>query len=56
MRFKETKGHLPFMKAKVHESNVDHLGHSPSSSDHESKGAEKPSEDVKVVPARDVSV
>lgn len=56
MRFKETKGHLPFMKAKVHDRPVEHLSHSPSSSDHDGKSAEKASEAVKVMPTQNASV
>jgi hypothetical protein len=57
MRYNETKGHLPFMKAKAHRSNVEQLSHSPEGSgifekNGISKDAEKPTEAVQAVPAR----
>lgn len=56
MRFKETKGHLPFMKAKAGSDAHERLSHSPArSSDLESKDADKPLDSVKPVPERTVS-
>ena len=54
MRFKETKGHFPLMKAKTHEIHNEQSGVSRSGSDIDSKEGEKPFESVKVLPARDI--
>ncbi|KAK2624308.1 hypothetical protein QTJ16_006258 [Diplocarpon rosae] len=57
MRYKETKGHLPFMKAKTPESRVESASLSQVSSDvFETQSSEtKTREDVRTAPARTVS-
>ena len=56
MRYKETKGRLPFVKAKSDATHgVEHTSHSSGSSDIEGKKNSEPMESVKVVPERTVS-
>jgi hypothetical protein len=52
MRYKETKGRLPFMKDKPsHGRDEEHLSHSPASSDHNLK-TDKVAETVLPVPKK----
>lgn len=56
MRYKETKGQLPFVKPKVIGTDIEHVRDSSQSSVlRNSKEAQKPVEAVQVLPSRNVS-
>ena len=55
MRYKETKGHLPFVSSKVvGDHGVANISHSSRSSDLESKDAHQPVESVNAIPERTI--